>query len=306
MECVRERPMSCRRAPASTSLALTVFGSMDVSLIAGQGVGHVHTETFGTEQRLEAFARARTEVEAGRQVYMVFPLVRGEEYLDLKDLARLVDALRTDAFPGARIGVFSGLKSCEERQRVYQDFRHRRIDVLVATTIIEDSPPVPTATAMVVEQADHFDLVRLHRLRAHVAQGVRPGHCMLVMPENPNPEGVRNVDLVCQERDGFRIAELDLAYRGPEALLGNRAKEVPRFRYVDLPEHRHLLVRARNEAFQILAQDPNLTHAGYRALRVALEESWRRWFPGQPALPRVRGTGRGSRSGRQKRRRRRS
>jgi ATP-dependent DNA helicase RecG len=234
---------------------------------------------------------------------VVLPMIAGQERLNLRELARFADALRGEAFPGKRIGVFSGLMSREERQRTYDDFIHRRIDVLLTTTIIEDGPAVANATACVVLEADRFDLVRLHRLRAHVARGLRAGRCMLVLSENPDPEGVRRVDLMVREHDAFRIAELDLAARGADALLGDRARELPVFRYVDPLEHRDLLVRARAEAFQILDQAGQLAQPAFDGLREALEESWDRWFPGRSSLGKKRPAGRGARSGRRRRRR---
>jgi ATP-dependent DNA helicase RecG len=193
--------------------------------------------------------------------------------------------------------------SREERHRTHEDFLHRRLDVLLTTTIIEDGPAVPNATAMVVLEADRFDLVRLHRLRAHVARGVRPGRCSFVLSEQPDPEGVRRVELMVREHDAFRIAELDLAARGPRALLGSRADELPSFRYMDPLEHRDLLVRARGEAFELLAQGGGKGIPGHDSLWIALDESWERWFPGKPVLGRKQQPQR-VRSGRRRRRRR--
>jgi ATP-dependent DNA helicase RecG len=229
--------------------------------------------------------------------------VNGQELLDMKDLARFADALRTDAFPGYRIGLFTGLMSREERQRVFDDFKHRRVHVLITTTVIEDGPVVQAATAMIVEQADRYDLIRLHRLRAHVARGFKQGHFLLVQSDDPDATGVERVELVSREQDGFRIAEHHLAQRGAPALLGNRADEMPSFRYVDPLEHRDLLVRARAEAFHILGVDPLLARPEYGDLRACLEESWQRWFPNQPIISARKPQGRNTRSNRRKRRR---
>lgn len=293
-------------APIPTSIALTVFADMDLSLVPGQLVTGLQVTSQPWSEHLEAYARARAELEAGRQVYVVLPMIGGVERLNQRDLARFADALRGDAFPGARIGVFSKVQSREERHRTYEDFRHRRIDVLLTTTIIEDGPAVPNATTTVVLEADRFDLVRLHRLRAHVARGVRPGLCLFVLSEQPDPEGTRRVEMMVSEHDAFRIAELDLAARGAEALLGDRARELPRFRYMDPLEHRDLLVRARSEAFAILGQTDFLAQPENTQLREALEASWERWFPGKPVLGKqAAGPSRG-RSGRRRRRRSRS
>ncbi len=293
-------------APIPTSIALTVFGDMDLSLVPGN-LGHgLQVSSHPWAEHLEAYRAAQSEVEAGRQAYVVLPMIGGEERFSQLELARFAEALRSEAFPGARIGVFSRLMSREERQRSYDDFRHRRVDVLLTTTIIEDGPSVPAATAMVVLEADRFELVRLHRLRAHVSQGIRRGRCMFVLGDSPDPEGARRVELLCTEEDAFRIAEIDLATRGAEALLGERAGELPRFRSVDPLEHRDLLVRARTEAFALLAESSPLSGSEHQPLRAALEESWQRWFPGKPTIGTRPPQSRGGRSGRRRRRRSRS
>jgi len=292
-------------APIPTSIALTVFGSMDLSLLPGQLGLDLKVEAFLAEDRASAYAMARAELESGRQAYVVLPMVRGQEPLNQRDLARFAEALRSDPFPGRRIGLFSALMTREERQRVYEDFLHRRLDVLLTTTIIEDGPPVATATAMVVEQADRFDLIRMHRLRAHVARGIRPGRCMFVLGERPDPMGAKRVSLICQERDAFQIAEADLVTRGPEALLGERANELPSFRFVEPLEHRELLVKARAAAFGLLEESPDLDKPEHKPLRDALQESWRQWFPGKPVWRAGRTPERKHRSGRRRRRRRR-
>ncbi len=293
-------------APIPTSIALTVFADMDLSLVPGQIVTGLEVTSRPWAEHMEAYARARTELEAGRQIYVVLPMIGGVERLNQRDLARFADALRGDAFPGARIGVFSKVQSREERHRTYEDFKHRRIDVLLTTTIIEDGPAVQNATACVVLEADRFDLVRLHRLRAHVARGVRPGCCLFVLSEQPDPEGTQRVELMVSEHDAFRIAEMDLAARGAEALLGERASELPRFRYMDPLEHRDLLVRARSEAFSILGQSASLTQPDNAQLREALEASWERWFPGKPVLGKKASNSNRGRSGRRRSRRTRS
>ncbi len=290
-------------APLPTSLSLTVFGDMDMSVVEPPLSTGVRLSTFGADARGDAYEAAAKEVAQGRQAYVVFPLVDGEERLELRDLARLADALRKEAFADSRIGVFSGRMSREERRRVFDDFKHRRLDVLLTTTLIEDSPSVPNATAMVLEQADRYDLLRLHRLRAHVARGVRTGQVLLVNSDQPSEEGLERVELIAREKDGFRIAEYDLIDRGADTLLGDRANEIPDFRYVRPLEHQSLLAKARSEAFALLERDPNISRGENRHLRRALERSWERWFEGEPQLEAKKGRGR-RKSGRRRRRRR--
>ncbi len=156
--------------------------------------------------------------------------------------------------------------SRDERFRIYEDFRQRRVDVLLATTSIEDAPEVDNATAMVVENADRFDLVRLHRLRGHVSQGRALGRCVLVVSGEPDPAGLAVVELVAGEEDGFAIAEQDRLKRGDEELLGDRLTDLPEFKVGDPVADRDLFIRARRAAIQLLVKDPLLRQRAHRQL----------------------------------------
>ncbi len=286
-------------APIPTSLALTVFSIMDLSMVNVPAWSGVRTEIFEWSRRTDAYEQVMTELRAGRQAYVVLPLIDGQERLDRNDLAKLKEALSSDAFPGMRVGVFSALMRREERQRVYDDFRHRRLDVLLTTTMVEDGPMVSTATSMIVEHADQFDLMRLHRLRAHVARGSRPGMFFLVQSTEPGEEGLHKIETIFSETEGFKIAELDLAERAPEALLGKKNWKIPVFKYVDPLEHRDLMVRARKEALSLLQSDANLSRPQHHHMKKLLEKNWRQWFPGKLGLSSTR-RHRGSRGNRRR------
>ena len=271
------------RAPIPSSLAFTVFGDFDVSTLQAPPHRTVQCEVRPTTERVDAYATLRQTIEDGRQGYVVFPVRGGRDLLSVEDAVRTAKALRSDFLPGCRIGVYSSEMSREERSRIFDDFQQRRIDVLVCTTYIEDSPAVTNATAMVVEYADMHDLVRLHRLRAHVSGGYKPGTCAFVTSESPDPAVVERLDQLLSERDGFRLAELDLQLRGAGAILGDRATEAPRFTWADPPEDRGLLMRARAAAFELVRRDPELRSAGGVAATVNIR--WGDWL-GQ-ALPKV-------------------
>jgi len=270
------------RAPIPSSLAFTVFGEFDVSMLASEAHPPVACAVNSQAERAEAYAPLREAIAAGQQGYVVFPVRDGRDLLSVDDAIRTAKALQSEALPGARMGVISSEMSRDERGRVFDDFLQRRIDVLVCTTHIEDSPPVANATAVVVEYADLHDLVRLHRLRAHVSGGFRPGTCGFVLSEEPDPVQVGRLDQLIAERDGFRLAELDLQFRGAAALLGDRATEAPDFIWADPPQDRGLLMRARAAAFEFVRRDPELRRTP--GVAAAVNARWGDWLG--LALPR--------------------
>lgn len=286
------------RAPIPSSLAFTVFGDFDVSVLAGRGDLRVATTVFPPDARGDAYAQAKAAVEAGRQVFVVFPVRDGRDLLSTEDAQRMARALQSDLLKGARIGVYCSDMSRDERGRVYDDFQHRRVDVLICTTFIEDAPPVVNATEMVVEYADLHDVVRLHRLRAHVGQARLTGSCSFVMSGDSSAEGMARVELAQAELDGFRLAEVDLQERGARALLGDRAAEVPDLRWADPTRHRSLLLRARAEAFAIVSRDGELRNHPH--LADAVSARWGDWL-GQH----IKAPPRRARTDRRRRRRRR-
>ncbi len=270
------------RVPIPASLAFTVFGDFDVSVLGGVEHPPVGCSRHTPSERRVAYAALRETLARGGQGYVVFPVREGRDLLSVEDAVRMAKALQAEALPGVRLSVYSSEMSREERGRVHDDFQQRRIDVLVCTTHIEDSPPVANATSMVVEYADLHDVVRLHRLRAHVGQGFRSGTFTLVLSEQPDPSQLSRLDQLLLERDGFRLAELDLQFRGAEALLGERATEAPDFMWADPPEDRGLLLRARAAAFDVLERDPDLRDSAAIADTVNLR--WGDWLG--HALPR--------------------
>jgi len=154
----------------------------------------------------------------------------------------------------------------DERAKIYDDFLHRRIDVLIATTAIEDAPEVNNASGVMVENADHFDLVRLYRLRGHVDGRDPDAKCFFVLSKDPSENGTKLVELVAKETDAFALAERDREQRGDDALLGDLAETMPGFLWADLSRDRDILVKARRTVFSILSEDPTLERRAYRGL----------------------------------------
>lgn len=248
--------------PIPSSLTFTLFSDHDLSILSDPNQQIVETVVSGPDSREEGIGRVRASLESGRQALVVYPLVKGLDVVDLPRAQQLASALQAEAFPGFKVGLYHGSMPREDRLRVYDEFQRRKFDVLLSTTTIEDVPELPNVTSILVEGADRFDLVRLHRLRGLVGKGRGAGFCQFLLSAKPTVEGTRQVELVAREQDGFSIAEQDRIARGDEALLGARVSELPSFTVADPTRDRDLLLRARRAAFQALSKDPQLRQRG--------------------------------------------
>lgn len=286
-------------APIPASLALTVFGEFELSIVPPRRTSRAVPRIFSGAERVEAYRLVSEQVQRGFQAMIVFPVGAGRDRLDLDDARRFVDAIGQELLVGARMAIYSSAMPREERLRVFDDFAHRRVDVLVCTTWIEDAPAVDNVSVMVVEHADLHSLIRLYRLRGHL----RSGTCAMVMGDAPSPEGARRVRLAAESSDGFHLAELDLVDRGVQEVLGDRATEAPRFLWADPTEDRAVLLRARAEAFALARDEAELRR--HKALAAAVQLRWGDWLgeeprPGAPEEPAG-----GERAGGRRRKRRR-
>ncbi len=253
--------------PVPAVLALTVFGQLAVTVVDAPPGHGVEARVLAAAARDEAYAAAREALAQKRQAIVVLPFgPRGTDLLSPSEARRMAEALAGDALKGAKIAIFSGGLTAQERFRAYDDFQHRRVDVLLATTAFEEGPIVPNTAVLIAEYAEQFDLVRLHRLRNHVANGFARSACFFVRSEEVGEESEAVLELITRETDGFRIADLDVSRRGVEAVLGPEAADVPRFAWAEPAQDRETLLRARAEAFRLLALDPGLRRRAHRAL----------------------------------------
>ena len=255
--------------PIPRTLTLTLYGDLDVSQIDEMppGRGSLVTEVLPGSERKEAYRRLRAELAAGAQGYVVFPLIEESEEIPAESLAALGAKVREYLadFPSA---VLHGKIPAVERERIMQEFAAGKIKVLVATTVIEVGVDVPNATWMIVESAERFGLAQLHQLRGRVGRGSGASRC-LAIHGRLSEEGTKRLDVFASTRDGFAIAEADLAIRGPGDLLGTRQAGLPRFRVADLATHLAWIERARQDAREIVAHfaDPE-----YGRLRARVEQ----------------------------------
>jgi ATP-dependent DNA helicase RecG len=213
-------------------------------------------------------------VKKGERAFVVCPLV--EPVLDDEVRAAWASATGvaqelTEKLAPARVGLVHGRMASEERDRVMGLFRSGEIDVLVATTVIEVGVDVPEATVMLIEDAHRFGLSQLHQLRGRVGRGGGTSDCLLLSKGRKTEGGARRLEVMAETTDGFRIAEEDLALRGPGELLGKRQAGLPKLRFGDLRQHTDLLMLARQEADRLLAEDPLLKRPENRCARDVLE-----------------------------------
>ncbi len=265
--------------PIPRTLALTVYGDLDLSLIDEMPPGRTPVETrlHRDKERNLVYERVREEAERGRQAYVVFPLVEESEAEGLesvRDATSSAEELANGPLRGLRVGLLHGRMSSDDKDRVMRRFVHGDIQVLVATTVIEVGIDVANATVMVVEHAERFGLSQLHQLRGRVGRGEHAGLCLLVSRYTPSEDAWRRLAIMEKTTDGFRIAEEDLAIRGPGDMLGTRQAGVPLLAVANLARDQTVLAAARDDAAALLARDPELVAPEHEALRALVTGVW--------------------------------
>jgi ATP-dependent DNA helicase RecG len=236
--------------PIPRSLAMTAYGDLDVSVIDELPPGRtpIKTVVVGEDQRAGVYKGVEREVRAGRQVYVVYPLVEESEKIDLKDATRMYEQLRDRVFPNFSIGLLHGKMKTAEKDDVMRRFVSGEIQVLVATTVIEVGVDVPNASLMVIEHAERFGLSQLHQLRGRVGRGAEQSFCVLLASDKRTSVARERLGIMEETNDGFRIAEKDLEIRGPGEVMGTRQSGLPTFRIGNLVRDVEILEEARREA----------------------------------------------------------
>ncbi|MEB3223178.1 MAG: ATP-dependent DNA helicase RecG [Candidatus Sericytochromatia bacterium] len=247
--------------PIPRTLALTVHGDLDVSVIDELPPGRKPVETRWCRTAREgrdAWEHVREELRAGHQCYVVYPLIEDSEQLaSVKSATAEHERLAGEIFPEFRVDLLHGQMTPEEKERVIAGFRHGQTDVLVSTTVIEVGVDVPNASVMVIENAERFGLAQLHQLRGRVGRGSARSYCYLISSSRSETTAQR-LGIMEKTNDGFVIAEQDLALRGPGEFLGTRQSGLPDLRAADLVNDTLLLERARELARDLLVADPGL------------------------------------------------
>lgn len=250
--------------PIPRTLALTVYGDLDVSIIDQLPPGRTPVVTRHVPEA-DACRRVREVALAGGQAYIVYPLVEESDKLELKAAVREAEVLRRGAFKDLSVGVLHGQMKTRDQEDVLSKFRQGALQVLMTTSIIEVGIDVPRATLMVIEHAERFGLATLHQLRGRVGRGAAVSECLLVA-DTKTDDARRRIAIMVDTTDGFRISEEDLSMRGPGEVLGVQQHGIPEFRAGNLVRDAALISRARQAAGQILKEDPTLQSAGHRRL----------------------------------------
>ncbi len=255
--------------PIPRTLALCVYGDLELTVIDEMPAGRPGTTTtlLTEDRRDEAFELLGREVAAGRQGFVVYPVIEESEASALKAATAMAEKLAREVFPDYRIGLVHGRLGADEREATMAAFHRGDVDVLVATTVVEVGLDVPNATVMVVEHADRYGLSQLHQLRGRVGRGEHPAYFVAVAPKKVTPEAKARLATLARTSDGFEIAEADLAIRGPGELLGTRQHGLPDFALQAIVEARDLLEQARELAAATLDADGRLAKAEHAPLR---------------------------------------
>jgi ATP-dependent DNA helicase RecG len=241
--------------PIPRTLALTLYGDLDVSVIDEMPPGRtpVVTRCVSDERSPEVWDFVRKQVAARHQTYVVYPVIEENEETELKAAMKMYKELSKSVFPDLRVGVLHGRMEPDLKEHVMRVFQKGELDILVATTVIEVGVDVANATVMVIEHAERFGLAQLHQLRGRIGRGAAKSYCVLMTGGKVSEDGERRLDAMVRTNDGFQIAELDLELRGPGEFFGTRQAGLPSFQVANLIRDRQLLEAAKREAAAVLA-----------------------------------------------------
>lgn len=254
--------------PIPRSLAMSLYGDLDVTLIKGLPKNRIPIKTAvrSETQHESVYAFVDELLADGGQVYIVYPLVQESEVLDLKDATQGFELIKA-RFPNFKVGLVHGKMDSAEKESTMQGFIKNELQILVSTTVIEVGVDVPNASMMIVEHAERFGLSQLHQLRGRVGRGERQSYCVLMRGDILSKEGRIRLQTMERTSDGFEVAEVDLQLRGPGDLLGTKQSGLPDFKFADLVKDQELLQEAKDCADHILTEDPTLSLEKHQILK---------------------------------------
>ncbi len=276
--------------PIPRTLSLTIYGDLDVSVIDEMPVGRkkVKTALRSESNRDNVYKFIREQVLAGRQVFIVYPLVNETEKSDLKAATQSFIRLRDEVFRGFKVGLIHGQMTDAEKNDVMLAFKKNAVNILVSTTVIEVGIDIPNATVMVIEHAERFGLSQLHQLRGRIGRGVHQSYCVLMTEDKYTDErkiktsedatANRRLKLFTSSTDGFKIAEYDLMLRGPGEFFGTKQSGMPALRLANLVRDRDIISQARKSAFRLAESDPHLREKEHERIREVLMRNYRDSF----------------------------
>jgi ATP-dependent DNA helicase RecG len=242
--------------PIPRSLAMTVYGDLEVSVIDELPPGRTPVKTFvrGDDRREKIYEFIREQLRAGRQAYVVYPIIEESEKLDLRNATEMYEHLRADVYPEYKTGLLHGKMKPAEKEEVMGAFIANQTQILVATTVIEVGVDVPNASVMLIEHAERFGLSQLHQLRGRVGRGAAESYCILLAQFSKTREAQERLKIMEETTDGFKIAEKDLEIRGPGEVMGTRQSGLPEFRIANIVRDQKILETAKREARYMLEE----------------------------------------------------
>jgi len=284
--------------PIPRTLALTLYGDLETSILDELPPGRtpITTRRISDERAPEVWSFVQKQAAAGRQAYVVYPVIEGaaSEHPELefagagaaatsktglKAALHMYEELRRRILPALRIGLLHGRMSPEEKAEMMGRFQRGDLDVLVSTTVIEVGVDVPNATVMVVEHAERFGLAQLHQLRGRIGRGAAKSYCILMTGGKVSPEADQRLNAMTRTQNGFEIAEIDLEQRGPGEFFGTRQAGLPSLRVANLVRDRKLLECARTEAAKFVKrEDPAITPEEEQRILDHLKDYWQRRY----------------------------
>ncbi len=256
--------------PIPRSLALTIYGDLDVSLIRELPPGRKPVKTLKVNE-LEAYRFIKDEITGGHQAFMVYPLIEESPKFTLKAAKKMAQDLQEKVFPEFRVGLLHGRLKVKDKEQIMQDFVGKKIDLLVATTVVEVGIDVANATVIMIEHAERFGLATLHQLRGRVGRSSAQSYCLL-SADDKTEDARSRIRAMLETTDGFRIAEEDLKIRGPGEFFGVRQSGLPEFKVADLVRDFALLAHTRELSFHLVQQDPRLTSPEHRLLAAEIRK----------------------------------
>jgi len=266
--------------PIPRTLALTLYGDLDISTIDQMPPGRKPVETHLRleKDRAELYNFIQNKLNEKRQVYIVYPLIEETEKLDLKAAAEAYEKLKSETFPERKLALIHSRVDRSEREEIMRKFRAGEFDILVATTVIEVGLDVPNATVMVIEHAERFGLSQMHQLRGRVGRSDEQSFCFLVASHKLSPEAKYRLEAMLSSTDGFKIAEADLTLRGPGEFFGTRQHGLPELKIANIIKDLPTLLQAREKAFQIVETDPQFQRPEHQIIAENFDRKYRRKF----------------------------
>ena len=280
--------------PIPRTLSLTLFGDLDISVIdeLPKNRRPVKTAVRTGKQKQKVYSFVKDEIKKGRQAYVVYPLIEESEKVDLKAATVEFENLSKRDFPEFKLGLLHGRLSSEEKDDMMGKFKSKKIDILVATTVIEVGIDIPNATIMIIENAERFGLSQLHQLRGRVGRGAEQSYCILLTDDllakrqaqlaanraeaqKQVSDTNKRLETMVNTNDGFEIAEVDLQLRGAGDFFGTRQSGLPSFHIANIIRDAEILSLARNDAFAIVAEDPQLRSPDHQKIRTQFEHVYK-------------------------------